>query len=129
MSLKIDVNAASLEDIERVQRQMAGVLTAVSPSDGLKGVITLATLQMHRFVANNIEVDSGRTKNSIFPEVTNAGNSVVGVLGSNVSYSPFVRDANHGRQFFDYAKDVEGPNIKKLLGDEMTAEIERGFNQ
>lgn len=118
----INVNTATVADIERVQRQLSNVLAGVT-GDGLTEIITLATLQMLRFVQANIEVDTGRTKNSVFPHVQ----GTEGRLGTNVTYSPFVRDAGHGKQFFRHAADVEGPALGRAFGTEVQARVNRAF--
>lgn len=120
----INVNQATVQDIETTQRQLADALAAVGgESGGMEDIITLLTLQMLRFVQGHIEVDTGRTKNSVFPSV--AGTE--GRLGTNVSYSPFVREAGHGRQFFDYAADVEGPAVARAFGLEIQSRVNRAF--
>ncbi|MBK8990158.1 MAG: hypothetical protein IPM39_29525 [Chloroflexi bacterium] len=119
----IDVNTASVEDIERVQRQLAEVITQVGDGDGLEGLLTLATMQALRFVLAHIEVDTGRTKNSVFPTVKGGEAK----LATNVSYAPFVRDAGHSEQFFRYADRVEGPRIQESFGLEVQARVNRAF--
>lgn len=89
--------------------------------------MTLALAMLQRFVDANIEADTGRTRGSVFPDVSQAGNSVIGMLGTNVRYSPFVRDAGHRMQFFKYAKQQEVPNALKLLGEEIVVSIEEAF--
>jgi len=90
----------------------------------MKSIITLATLLALRFVQANIEVSTGRTKNSVNRKETNA---LVGMLSTNVSYAPFVRDAGHSEQFFRYAARVEGPRIQDAFGMEVQARVNRAF--
>jgi len=122
------VNQSTLEDIEAAQKALQAVKADIT-GDGLEGMLTLAVGQLERFVAGNIEVKTGRTKNSVFGSVSGSGNSVEAFLGTNVSYSPFVRNASHSKQFFAYAADVEGPHVQKWLGDEVDLRVERGFNK
>lgn len=124
----ITVSPQTIEDIRQSQLAFEMAAEALSAGGGLEGLFAEAILQLGRFVAGNIEVDTGRTKNSVFPSVEGRGNSIVAMLGTNVSYSPFVRDAGHSRRFFEYAADVEGPRALAVLGDEVVLEIARGFN-
>lgn len=48
-----------------------------------------ATLMVQRDAKKNAPVDTGRLRASITPEIRMDGNDVVGVVGSNVAYSPF----------------------------------------
>lgn len=122
----IDAQQASAEDIARVQRELDQVITTVGEGGdaGLKSIITLATLQALRFVQANIEVRTARTKNSVNRRGTNA---IIGMLATNVSYAPFVRDATHSEQFFRYAARVEGPRIQESFGLEVQARVNRAF--
>ena len=128
--MKINVNTASPNEIARAQEAFrnAAVAVGVASDDGLLGKVKQATLQMDRFVSGHIEVDTGRTKNSVFPTVRSEGNSVIGMLSSNVRYAPYVRDASHSKQFFDYAADVEGPGILEWLGSEVAITVREAFS-
>lgn len=129
MTLSLDVNAASIASIERAQSQLnSAVAQFGAESGGLTARMTEAILQLNRFVLGNIEVDTGRTKNSIFPDVRQDGNSVTAMLGTNVSYSPYVRDKGHGEPFFDYAERVEVPGVLEWLGADIVARVEGAFD-
>lgn len=128
MSVEINVDEASLRSIRKVQRQLTDAVKAIDPS-GVEEVVQLTTLQALRFVQGNIEVDTGRTKSSVFPAVTRVGNGADGVLGTNVSYSPFVRDASHTKPFFDYAAENEGPRLAQFFGAEINVRVENAFNE
>jgi hypothetical protein len=113
-------------DIERTQRQLDNTIQAVGEADGMKELVTLATLQALRFVQTNIEVapGSGRTKNSVARKESHA---LTGILAAHTSYAPFVRDAGHREQFFRYAARVEGPRIMEAFGFEVEARVNRAF--
>lgn len=128
MSVEINVDEASLRSIRKVQRQLTDAVKAIDPS-GVEEVVQLTTLQALRFIQGNIEVDTGRTKNSIFPAVTKLGNGADGVLGTNVSYSPFVRDASHTKPFFAYAAENEGPRLAQFFGAEINVRVENAFDE
>lgn len=126
--MTIKVNEASIEDLEQMQAKLRRVLELVgAQTGGLEEMITLGVLQLDRFVAANIEVDTGRTKNSIFPSVHGDGNRVTGQLATNVWYAPWVRDAGHDAHFFDYAEKKEVPAVLAMLGSEFSARVEQGF--
>ena len=56
-----------------------------------------ATLLVTRDGKKNAPVDTGRLRASITPEVRSQGEDMLGVVGSNVKYAPFVefREARH----------------------------------
>lgn len=129
MTLSLNVNEASIEDIEKAQRQLnSAVAQFGAESGGLAARLTEAILQVQRFVLGNIEVDTGRTKNSVFADVSQSGNSVAAMLGTNVNYSPYVRDAGHKEQFFKYAERVEVPGVLAWLGADIVARVEGSFD-
>lgn len=129
MTLSLNVNEASIADIEKAQRQLnSAVAQFGAESGGLTARLTEAILQLQRFVLGNIEVDTGRTKNSVFADVSQNGNSVTAMLGTNVSYAPYVRDAGHGEQFFKHAERVEVPGVLEWLGADIVARVEGSFD-
>ncbi|HIP70550.1 MAG TPA: hypothetical protein EYH05_04055 [Anaerolineae bacterium] len=117
----------AVADLERMQSQLVSALGAAT-GDGMEDVIRQGLLQLHRFVLSNIEVDTSRTKNSIFPRVYRDGKDVNGRLASNVAYSPWVRDAGHKQHFFEYAADVEGPAVLAMMGREFTLRVKKAFS-
>ena len=68
--------------MERAVRELRGtpMLNAMRDS----------TLFVTRDAKINAPVDSGRLRASITPEVRTAGETVEGVVGSNVTYAPYV---------------------------------------
>jgi len=69
-------------DMERIVRDMRG-------EPFLNGM-RVATLLVQRSAKIKAPVDTGRLRASITPEVRWQGNKAVGVVGSNVTYAPFV---------------------------------------
>ena len=120
----LTLSQSSIQDVNRSQQALMQVQASVT-GGGMVEIMTLAVLQMQRYVSAHIEVDTGRTKNSIFTQVRGAGNGAEGVLGTNVSYSPYVRDNTHSRQFFEHAAEGEGPNVARLFGEEVQIRVEK----
>lgn len=120
-------NESPVEDLKRMQRQLMTAKKAVT-GDGMEGIMNLGLIQLHRFVLANIEVDTARTKHSIFMQMDRKGKDVEGRLGSQVFYSPWVRDAGHGVHFFEYAQAQEGPAVLAMLGREFTLAVNRAFD-
>ena len=126
--LSINVNTAIPGEIEQVQAQFNSAAQAIAAeSGGLRAILALGLAQLDRFVATHIEVDTGRTKNSIFQHLGGQGNSAVAALATNVSYAPYVRDEGHNKQFFKYAAEVEGPAVLEMLGKEVIIRVEEPF--
>lgn len=110
---------------EELQRRLLAAADVVGP-DGMTAEVQKALIELHRFVVDNIEVDittGGRTRRSIFMNVFTDNAGVNGMLGSNVSYSPWVRDAGHGQQFFEYAARIEGPRVLERMSREFTLKV------
>jgi len=121
--IKVSTNGTA----ERSQGQYNSAAQAISPS-GLAPLFQAALLQLQRFTLGNIEVDTGRTKNSIFAQLDQSGNSIAALLGTSVRYAPYVRQANGGVQFFTYAADVEGPAALAALGDNVILAVSGEFD-
>lgn len=112
---------------EAVAARFAKAAEAVGP-DGLQARITLGVSQLVRFASANVEVDTGRTKNSIYGKVQGGGQAVQGIVGATSSYHQYVRDAGHGIQFLRYAGQKELPGVLKTIGQDVVASIEEAFN-
>jgi hypothetical protein len=114
--------------LSETQAKLEAAQQAIAPdTGGLADILAVGLAQLERFTVANIEVDTGRTKNSIFPKLGQQGNSVVASLNTNVSYAPYVRDASHKQPFFDYAAKVEGPRVAKMLGLEVDIRVTKAF--
>ncbi|MCL4867794.1 MAG: hypothetical protein KJ063_02400 [Anaerolineae bacterium] len=120
----LQLSQTSLDDLKKLQADLRQAAQEVSANSGLKGLMTQAILQVDRFVAGNIEVDTGWTKNSIFPDVSGGGNSVVAQLSTSVHYAPYVRDRRHQEQFFDYANRREVPKVIEWLAETAGIKVE-----
>lgn len=97
---------------------------------GMANLVELAGLQLLRFTLSDIEVDSGRTKGSLFFQQGGPrGNSaVMAYLGTNVKYAPYVRDAAHTVQFFKNAEETEGPAVAAAFGVNVEAVVNDAFD-
>ena len=127
LSIHSDGNTTPIERLKELQDQLVMAKMAIAADDGMEADITKALIQMHRFVLAHIEVDTARTKNSIFMGTSVDGDVVNGRLGTNVKYSPYVRDAKHNEHFFRYAARIEGPQILESLGREFTLAVSGAF--
>lgn len=86
MPVKVDIE---VEHLLEVQRQMEKTVADLHGAPVLNAFRT-ATLLVQRDAKINAPVDTGRLRASITPEVRAAGDSIEGVVGSNVFYAPFV---------------------------------------
>lgn len=120
------IKIRSTNSPEAVAAKFAKVAEAVGPA-GLEARIFLGVSQLVRFTSANVEVRSGRTKNSIYGKVQGGG-VVQGIVGATSSYHGYVRDAGHGIQFLRYAGQHELPNVLKTIGQDVVASIEESFN-
>ena len=84
MDIKTEVRGLkeTQQRMERIVRDLRGTPF----QDGMRD----ATLVVTREAKINAPVDTGRLRASITPEIRPHGNTVEGVVGSNVSYSAFV---------------------------------------
>lgn len=100
---------------EEIQQKLikAGKL---SQDEGMTELIQFGLIQLHRYMLRNIEVDTARTKNSLFWRAQSSPQGVWGFVGSNVKYSPYVRDRQHRRHFMVTAAEKEGPQVLARMG-------------
>ena len=83
---EVQLDVRGLEEVqaemERVARDLAG--------GPMVDAMQQAALLVQRDAKINAPVDTGRLRASITPEVRPHGNTVRGVVGSNVKYAPYV---------------------------------------
>jgi HK97 gp10 family phage protein len=58
--------------------------------DRILNAMRSVTLEVERQAKHNAPVDTGRLRASIIPDVVSQGNTVLGIVGSNVVYAPYM---------------------------------------
>ena len=82
----IDVQVQGLIETQRNIERAIADLHGPPMLDGMRD----ATLIVERRAKQNAPVDTGRLRASITPEIRAEGEAVLGVVGSNVKYAPFM---------------------------------------
>lgn len=86
MPAKISAEIKGLKETQRNLEQAVRDLHGTPILNAMRD----ATLLITRDAKKNAPVDTGRLRASITPEVTTTGETVQGVVGSNVKYAPYV---------------------------------------
>ena len=86
MPVTIDTEVAGLKEVQAEMERIVKELHGSPMLNAMRRATLLVTASAKRLVP----VDSGRLRASITPEVRNERNTVVGVVGSNVVYAPYV---------------------------------------
>jgi HK97 gp10 family phage protein len=84
--ISFKVKAKGLKESQEKLRQVARDMHGQPMQDGMEK----AALMVTRSARIKAPVDTGRLRSSIMPEVRVKGTEVQGVIGSNVTYAPFV---------------------------------------
>ena len=90
-----DIEITGLKETQRALEQALADLTGPPMLTGVRN----ATLLVQRGAKQKAPVDTGRLRSSITPEVNVSGAAVVGIVGSNVKYAPFVELGTRGPRF------------------------------
>lgn len=109
------VNAASVRELEALQRELDRLATEVNPEDGLATTLTLAIGMLHRYGAAVVHVDTGRLKNSLFWDVQANAQRASAIWGTNVEYSIYENARGGEHAFVDRTARTEGPNVEHLF--------------
>ncbi len=127
--------SVSVTGLREAQDRLTATQLAVSPSGGLRSLVTLATGMVHRYLlglgadhppigmTGVLPVQTGRLKNSLFWVVESKGNSLTGRVTSNVAYAPAV-EARRGFMART-VRDQRGP-VNDLLSARISSQITRG---
>lgn len=81
--------SAEIRGLKETQQKMDQVARDLHGTPMLEGMRD-ATMLVSRDARIFAPVDTGRLRASITPEVRTEGNNVVGVVGSNVAYAPYM---------------------------------------
>lgn len=84
--MPIDYEVRGLIETQRKMEQVVRDLHGAPMLDAMRSAVLL----VDRDAKKGAPVDTGRLRASITPEVRTQGNDVLGVVGSNVEYAPFV---------------------------------------
>ena len=84
--LDVKVEVKGLRELQRKNEQVVRDLRG----DVMLRAMRDATLLVTRGAKQNAPVDTGRLRASITPEVRGEGEDMIGVVGSNVVYAPYV---------------------------------------
>ena len=125
----IDVEVRGLKELQRKTDQMVRDLHGAPMLNAMRD----STMQVMRLARKNTPVDTGKLQASILPEIRATQNEVMGVVGSNVKYAPYVEldtrphwppiaalevwAARHGRSAFYVARliSIKGTKGKHML--------------
>lgn len=86
MPVKISAEIKGLKETQRNLEQAIRDLRGTPMLNAMRD----ATLYIDRDAKKNAPVDTGRLRASITPEVRAQGETIEGVVGSNVTYAPYV---------------------------------------
>lgn len=86
MAKIIDAEVKGLIEAQRKQEQVIRDLRGAPMLNAMRD----ATLIVERAAKKNAPVDTGRLRASLMPEVRMEKESIVGVVGSNVTYAPYM---------------------------------------
>lgn len=86
MPVKISAEVKGLKETQRNLEQAVKDLRGTPMLNAMRD----ATLYVTRDAKINAPVDTGRLRASITPEVTAQGETIQGVVGSNVTYAPYM---------------------------------------
>lgn len=128
LKISSNANSSTVAQLKQLQDELLAAKMAISAEDGMEPKITEALIQLHRFMLANIEVDTSRTKNSLFVNTWRDGRRVNGMVGTNVKYSPWVRDSGHNVHFIEHARRVEVPLVLANLGRKFTLAVKEAFS-
>ncbi len=114
----------SPKNLKAIQQTMRATIQKLEPA-GAQGAVAFATLGLHRFMTAIVHVDTGRLKNSLFPEVAEQ----TGRIFTNVNYAPY-EEARGGTHAFMSRTETEGaPRIAAETLKEYGAEIQGTWEQ
>src|SRR5512139_572694 len=82
----IDIEVKGLIELQRKTEQMVSDLHGAPILDAMRDSVLIVT----RGAKQNAPVDTGRLRASITPGVSEMGDNIEGVVGSNVTYAPYM---------------------------------------
>lgn len=115
-----------IEGLKETQQRLVNVAQAISGADGKqKGILSRGILQLHRYMAGIVQVDTGRLKNSLHPFVEDREASI----RTNVFYAlPLEFMAGGIYSYIRRTAKEEGPAVAQTVVIELQEEIDGAFS-
>lgn len=106
----------SVENLEEIQGKMRDAVSELR-GPGVEGAVAFATLRLHRHMTGIVHVDTGRLKNSLYPQVRRdpLSGETVGRIFTNVLYAPYEEARGGGHAFMDRTRREDGPAALEQL--------------
>ena len=111
---EVQLDVRGLEEVQAEMERVARDLAGGPMVDAMRD----ATLLVQRDAKINAPVDTGRLRASITPEVRPFGDTIQGVVGSNVEYAPYQELGTkymEGRFYLRRALEQNAERIYRLL--------------
>lgn len=108
--------------LDELRAELERLRDATDPRGGARDTMDLAVGMLHRYAAGIVAVDEGRLMNSLFTDVYTRGNSLFGLVATNVEYAipverrPAPAGGGRGGSYFARTVAEEGPNVNSLFG-------------
>lgn len=100
----IDIEVRGLKEF---QDRAAAVVQALQPDSNAGAAVQFAVLGLHRYMTTIVHVDTGRLKNSLFPQV----DGLTGAVITNVNYAPYEEERGGEHAFMERTDKEQGKQI------------------
>lgn len=120
--------------LKETQDAARAVVQALQPDGAAGAAIQFSVLGLHRYMTTIVHVDTGRLKNSLFPQV----DGLTGMVITNVNYAPY-EEARDGsgenatppgpHNFMGRTEKEQGKQIADQALKEFNVKITQGWEQ
>lgn len=114
-----DAAGLSIDGLKGLQAELQRVALEVEPKSQ-RGAMTLFIGQLHRYASAIAPVLTGRYKNSLFFEVSVTGQSVRGIMATNIVYAMPVEKRH---KVFERTRTTEAPRAVSLFDESIEVAI------
>ena len=114
-----------VEGLKEAQDRLTRLAQRLGSGAGVEAIMARAMLRAHRYATMIVHVDTGRLKNSLFPRLSRAPNTIYAVVGTNVVYAPFEHARGGTHAFFQRTIDEEGAAIMAQVEADVAREVQR----
>jgi len=111
--------------LKETQDAARAVVQALQPDGAAGAAIQFSVLGLHRYMTTIVHVDTGRLKNSLFPQV----DGLTGMVITNVNYAPYEEARGGEHAFMTRTEDEQGKQIAEQALKEFNVKITQGWEQ
>lgn len=114
-----------IRGLKETQEAATAVVQALQPDGAAGAAVQFAVLGLHRYMSTIVHVDTGRLKNSLFPQI----DGLTGMIVPNVVYAPYEEARGGSHAFMTRTENEQSKQVSEATLKEFGVRITTAWEQ